>query len=502
MPDTPPATPPSSPPKRKGRRKAASPARLLPKGKASGLIEGKLADTLIGEGKRPAVDPVREYIAGGGGSLPLVSQQVLGRGVDDLARDLGMHVYEAMLNDSTVSAALHILITGVLSGEFQLLPALRAEDTEAVAPGSARAANLALAKEIADFCKRNVDRLEFPVKTLCYELLHAMVFGVKLAEKVYEPGAGDDAGRLMLKTIRVKRNASWNFVVAPTGDVVAIQALTFDAGLRDLPPEKFLIVKWMPRDGDPRGRSVLRTAYNAWNLKINLFPRYFKYLDKFASPTIVGVAAPDARDEPELDDNGRPTGRDLTPTEAMAQMLSRLEGGSYAALPPGSTLHTLRPAGNGAAFLQAFDFFKTEIVESILFNARQIMQAKHSSKADVSTGQDTVGQILLYGRETLEDAFHTQLFRQLVALNWGEAIADLYTPHVSLGSVEHQDVSKVAIAYAQLGYQIDPATQSPTIDAQLNLPVRRPTAVDVGESDGNPAEFASGALMGPPALSP
>jgi hypothetical protein len=462
---------------------------------AKAFLEAPVPDVLLEQGRRPKVDPAREYVAGGGGGFPLVGQQVLAKGVDDLSRDLGLNVYEAMLHDSTVASAVAILITGVLSGEFQLLPAIRADATEIVAPGSDRERDINLAQEIRDFCQRNIDRLNQPIKMICHELLYAMVLGCKLAEKVFEQGEGEDADKLVLKIVRTKRNAAWEFVVEPTGDVVAIRAMTFDLGQRDLPPEKFLIVSWMPRDGDPRGRSILRPAYNGWNLKINLFKHYNKYLEKFGCPTIIGVTSPDARDEVELTDNGVPTGRMITPTEAMAQMLARLDGGSYAAVPYGASIHPIQPNNNGNAFLQAFQLFKTEILEAILITSRSVMPARHSSKADSETAQDTVGQILLYGREMLEDVFHDQLFWQLVMINYGKDKADLYTPHVSLGAVEHQDIATVAVAYHAIGYAIDPM-QLPAIDAKLGLPVRKPSELTIEEADGNPVGFSGNGAHG------
>jgi hypothetical protein len=461
------------------------------------FLEAPVPDVLLEQGRRPKVDSTREYVAGGGGGFPLVGQQVLAKGVDDLSRDLGLNVYEAMLHDSTVASAVAILITGVLSGEFQLLPAIRADATEIVAPGSDRERDINLAQEIRDFCQRNIDRLNQPIKMICHELLYSMVLGCKLAEKVFEQGEGEDADKLVLKIVRTKRNAAWEFVVEPTGDVVAIRAMTFDLGQRDLPPEKFLIVSWMPRDGDPRGRSILRPAYNGWNLKINLFKHYNKYLEKFGCPTIIGVCSPEARDEAELTDNGVATGRLITPTEAMAQMLARLDGGSYAAVPFGASIHPIQPNNNGNAFLQAFQLFKTEILEAILITSRSVMPARHSSKADSETAQDTVGQILLYGREMLEDVFHDQLFWQLIMINYGKDKADLYTPHVSLGAVEHQDIATVAVAYHAIGYAIDPM-QLPAIDAKLGLPVRKPSEQTLEDVDGNPVGFSASGSDGVP----
>lgn len=442
------------------------------------ILTAPIPDVLLGGGARPSVDPTREYLASGGSSFPLVGQLLLSRGCDDLTRDLGPRIYEIMLNDPTVASGFGTLVTGILEGEFQILPAVRPEEGEEVAEGSDRAGEIALSADVAAYLKRQVDRLNRPVKEIAREFLMGMAYGVKLAEITLGPGDGEDSGSLVLNSIRFKRNQSWAFVIDPFGNVVAVRGLVVGATIQDLPPEKFMIFAWMPQDNDPRGHSILRAAYNGWNLKINTWPKFYRYLEKFSVPTVVGTAAEDAPDEPELDERGLPTGRDLTPTEAMGQMLARLESGSWAAVRAGSTVQALQVPANSGVFDMAFRLLRQEILEGILLSARATMEAKHGSRADTDSAKDTVGQLIYFGRETLENLFEDQLFHRLTELRWGKAIADRHTSECSLGRGESRDVEKTITAYVAAGYQIEPAKHAPVIDTLIGLPARETQAVE------------------------
>lgn len=466
------------------------PAGAKPKkAPASTKIVGPIPDTLQGGGQLPRADATQEYLASGGSAFPLVGQVILSHTVDDLTRDLGIQVYEIMLNDPTVASACNVLWTGILAGEFQILPAVRpGDEQELAAPGEkpktpervqtrkrfkgkAGEKDYALAHEIAEFCRRQVDRQERPIKQITMEFLEGMAVGTKLAEKVYDQGTGEDEGKVVLKRVRHKRNAAWAFVINPYGDIVAIQGLVVGGQIENLPPQKFMLFAWLPQNGDPRGRSILRPAYNGWNLKINTWPKYLKYLDIFGSPTIVGIAAPDAPNEPELDSIGNPTGKQFTPTQAMFSQLQRMGSASVAAIRAGSDVKFIQAVGNGEAFKNAFDLFKHEILEGILLSARATKEAKYGSKKDSESALDVVAKLIEFGRGTAEQMWEDQCFHQLVEMNWGKEVADLYTPNVSFGEVEQQDVADVAEAYSKLGYQLSPA-QWPTVDAKLGMPVR------------------------------
>lgn len=424
-----------------------------------------------GNGK---VDLGRDYVAGGQATYsPLGGQVELSKIIDDLQRDLGINVYDAMLLDATVFGAFMLLACGILAGTPRLTPAVVADPGET--PDSKRQAELDAAVECRDLCQRSLDRLNKPVKALALEFLYAIVYCCKLAEIVCE---STDEDAVALKAIRVKPNASWAFVVNGAGDVIAVRCNTLDGGLADLPPEKFCWFAWLARDGDPRGRSQLRSAYNGWNLKTNLWPRYFKYLDKFGSPQIIGIAAPDAPDEVDTDVNGNEVVNTfITPTEALLKAIVRMEGGGGAAFRAGTQVTTIQASGSGEAFAAAFDRLDLEITKAILTSPRAMLEAQHGSKADSENANDNLGQLQKHGRESLSRMFEDHLFHRLILWNRGKADADKYTPTLEFGPEDSDEATKLMPALVPAGYQIHPS-QIPYWDAKLGAPPRPREAVE------------------------
>ena len=69
--------------------------------------------------------------------------------VDDLSRDFGDDIYERMLLDPQVDSCLDVLINGALAEELQITAAVKEGEPEHDQ-----------AAEIADFCRRNLERLD------------------------------------------------------------------------------------------------------------------------------------------------------------------------------------------------------------------------------------------------------------------------------------------------------------------------------------------------------
>ena len=438
------------------------------------VIEGPIPDHLLGGGEKPRLDATSEYMAGGGPGFPLTGQLILSKSIDDLTRDLGHRVYEQMLMDPTVASAFFSLVTGILNGRFQILPRFSASPGEVVPKGSQRETDIRESQLAADFINRMIARLPRPIKETSFEMLYSMAYGSKLAEKVFEEGDGQDANRVVLKRLRCKRNDAWQMVITPFGDLVAFRGLIIGGGLVDMPPQKFMCLTWMPQDSDPRGHSILRPAYNGWNLKINTWAKLYTYLDRFGTPFIIGTAAENAPDEQLYNDNGTPTGTVGTPTQAMAQMLGRLTGGSYAAVRAGSKVDLYQPTTNGEAFMRAIDLYKHEILEGILMTARASLEAEHGSKTDTDQAEHLVARLIAYGREQLDFMYEKQLFHHLLEINNDKAYADAYTPIASHGEVEKKDIAKIISAYTQAGWQADPG-QYPHMDLTVGFPPRRLT---------------------------
>src|SRR5262249_7983539 len=150
-----------------------------------------------------------------------------------------------------------------------------------------------------------------------------------------------------------------------------------------------------PRNSDPRGTSLLRSAYKPWWQKQQLWPEYLKYLTQFASPIVVGIASPLAGNIP-AGPNGPPppplpppVGRSAAlataaQTDAVAKLLAALQGirnGGVIALPTGSSVSVDRAAGNGEAFLKGFDLLDRQITTAILNQTLATMEGEHMARA-------------------------------------------------------------------------------------------------------------------------
>ncbi len=438
------------------------------------MLEGPIDDTLYLGGARPKADARDDYLAGGSVGFPLTGQVELSRACDDISRDLGFEVYDAMMQDPTCASAVFVVVSAALGGKFSVVPRYDVdpgESLEGLAPQERL--DIENAAWASSFLERQFLRQRKPFKSTAFEMLYdGLAHGTKLAEIVLEEGTGDDAGLACLKRLRVKRHKAWAYVVDPYGDVVAIRGTTEGGNIVDLPPQKFMTFVWMPHDDDPRGRSLLRPAYNGWNLKLNSWKKLYTYLDRFGNPITVGTVAPDAPDEAEVNSSGVETGNTVTATQAMGSQLNRLEGGSWIALRAGATVNIYGPAGNGEAFLSAIQMFKREILEGILMTARATLEAEHGSKADSQEAGHVVAHLIAMVRETYEATLDRDLCHFLLEINRGKEFADRYCPHSSFGAVSDEDVAAVMAGFVAAGWVLDPG-HFPHVDARFNLVPRK-----------------------------
>ena len=106
-------------------------------------------------------------------------------------------------------------------------------------------------------------------------------------------------------------------------------------------------------------------------------------------------------------------------------------------------MYTIPPQGAGEVFHNAVDLFNREIVHGILFQTRATTEAQHGSKADSQTGQDIFGLLVDAGRQMLGATLREDAFRHLIALNFGQDVADEFTPLVTFGTKEEDKVGPV-----------------------------------------------------------
>jgi len=481
----------------------ATPTSTLPAGSVKALGHGVTVGEPTPIPNRPAVaDPTKEYVSGGALSWLSAFLRVLPDFIDDVSRDFGDDIYERMLHDPQCASAINTIKHGILANPLSL-PAVAANGEEPTPQ----------AAEIAAFCARVLDTLETPLHDVLWNLLDALAYGSKVAEKVYAPGTEEDAGRLVLARLKVKPRRATAFVVDAFGNIAGLMGLipgvswtTMTQNIFSgadpklvpnyLPRDKFVILTCRQTDSDPHGQSLLRPAYYAWYMKTQVAPEYLKYLTLYAVGILVGTTAPESfADTPAFQADGvtpvlDSTGNQvyLTPQQTMLKNLLGLHNGTAIVLPAGALLDTLKPAGDGKPFLDANDFFDRQIEKAITGQTLATSEAQHDTRAASQTHQDVLGGLTGYGRSIVETMLYRDVLCPLVAINYGEGSVAL-TPRPVLSDVEQQDTVALWGAVGALntsGY-LDPS-QKIALDAQVGLPERSPDSVarEVERQDAPP----------------
>lgn len=398
-----------------------------------------------------------------------------------------IRVVRQMLADPKVSSTLDSLKMGILSDGIQVTPAIipqfdSEDETEFDSIGRDDAEN---AFEAAEFVCRCIDRItnSFPMETFCWQLLDAIIYGVKLGEKVCEIAeSGDDAGKLVISKIKIKSQLSWSFIRDGFGNLLGISGgISTQVGkFSAIPRDKFIVLTCDPEQDDPRGRTVLVRIYDSFYAKYQTLIRYATYLKKFAAPFIVGSVGENEQVQPVRDSvSGKTTTSSTTPVKAMSTALAGVESCSFIAIAYGAKVDLKFPTGNGEAFLAALGYHDKQIVSGMLHTARATEESQFGSRADSETAQDDKGVLIRYYKNLLARCVREDIARFLLEKNKGKDYADKYTPIISFGLTEHQDFSRNAGAVAKLWMSnfLD-ESQRPKLCTFLGLPLPKPRKVD------------------------
>lgn len=116
------------------------------------------------------------------------------------------------------------------------------------------------------------------------DMLSSFEYGFSLSEPVYELGT-DNLYRY--KSINVRPPHSFRFDLDRYGRVQEIIQSTDQAELK-FKPTKFLHHVYQQEFGNPYGKSDLKAAHPAWAAKKFFMRMYAIYVERFASPTVVG----------------------------------------------------------------------------------------------------------------------------------------------------------------------------------------------------------------------
>jgi len=416
----------------------------------------------------------------------LQADRALPRTIDDAERDFGSDIYDRMANDAILGGAEAYLKVLTLSVDLHIAPCI--EEPRPHEPNHLHEA-YGKAVQAAEFCRAFVDRLAItdrPIRKVLWDMLDAVRKGHRLAEIDAEiVSEGMLRGRLVPKSIRPKPRQNYAFVldeyntfrgviaVVPGVSTALRSGIVY--GLDQIPnaiaPSKLMILTMGDRDGDPRGQSWFRRAYDPWYRKQIVKPEAVKTAVQFGGGMITAIAPQDIN---QVNVQDPVTGQMVHIQAAIQSILQQLSNGGTATFPGGTQIQVHRPDSNGQYFEDFFDRCDREMVTTFLLSGRAMLEARHGSKADTGASQDVVDDLVQYIRRELCDMLSHRLFRPFVEMNFGSDFAERFTPKATMLKMSRPDFAINATAVAALvsaGY-IDPS-QLPDIDREiLGLPER------------------------------
>ena len=403
---------------------------------------------------------------------------------DDLERDFGFDIYEKMMHDYAISSSVDALREHVVSSSPKLVGRVR--PPLVTRPDPAKQKEFEESEKCKEWWEKCLKRFKRPISTTLANYVDAVMLGNKVGEIVVKL----DKGLYCPTAIKIKPRRSYAFVVDSYMNVVGLVGATEESfGTVQLstlgvdtkliePIEKFLVFTFDPENEDPRGSSLGRSIYNMWYLKQRVFPIWFKYLDKWGSPSLIGtVGSSDQIDDAiigsdgtvEMDDDGNAV--TVSRTQQMLWKLVEFAANTALVLDQGDTVEVLAPPNSGSTFTDFVDFCDRCMTRGILKSVRATMESEYGSRADSASGENVLSRFAARIRVELEHMFYIGFLYYITALNWGEEYADKYCPVLMLNSSSVGDI----VAYGNMVANLKQAgivgpSQYPELWALLDLP--------------------------------
>jgi hypothetical protein len=416
---------------------------------------------------------------------------------DSIQTDFGSDIWEQMMLDAQVRATVNVLKASVLEDGITLTSPIEDKDDD----GYEQAAQL-----VAD-AERMFDEMNSPLDAVLWDMGDAVALGNRVAELVFDLDTTPSGKQqYTLQNMAVKPRESVAFVVDAYLNVLGIlgripgQPFGVQQGmlLADiehtpnlLPRSKFAVLTFRPRDGDPRGTSVLRPCFSVWQAKTQLQREWLKYLAQFATPSLVGFTAegsqpyplPDATGVPMVDAHGNVVLR--YPEQDMVSALQDFANGTVTAFAYGAKVQPIEMTGDGAAFLNAFQFLDMQITKAVLHQTLATEEGQHQSRAASSTHKDILDTVVHQAKRPIERMLSRDVLRTWMRLNGNEKLLPLM-PKITLGTAETEDKASLWMALSRLyaSGAVHPS-QFAELDRMVGLPERTPpdaTGIPVKET--------------------
>jgi hypothetical protein len=191
--------------------------------------------------------------------------------------------------------------------------------------------------------------------------------------------------------------------------------------------------------------------------------------------SLFGTTPEDVPSDLAADDLGNAAaGATDSPQDKLLRVLKALRNGYVAVGPDGTKVQVIQASGTGTAFTAAFDFWDKQIAKAVLGQTLATEEGQHQARAAAQVHKDVLDIVLKHVRRAVAVMIRNDVLFHLVANNYGEEDARLYTPKVFVGPESDDDWSSDVAGVSQLvtaaGGQFVKPDQYPYLWKKLGLP--------------------------------
>lgn len=262
--------------------------------------------------------------------------------------------------------------------------------------------------EVKEFIQDNFENIGASMDSYFEDILRNILtsydYGFSLSEPIFEIVEG----KYRLKSIVVRPPHTFEFNIDDKGNVLKVVQYT-STGPKPFSPDIFLHYANGKEFSNPYGSSDLRPAYQPYKAKKFIERMYARYIERFASPTVVGKYPPS-----------------FEPGEIQEfyEHLNKIQNSTSIVIPDGTTVDFIEANNNGGdTFITAINHYNMMIARSVL-----IPDLMGISGGEIKGGAYALGkeqfkmflETIKKDRKNLERKITQRIVVPLVKLNFGD----------------------------------------------------------------------------------
>lgn len=323
-----------------------------------------------------------------------------------LSKGTGVKIYQDMIRDPYVKAAISLKKISVSRLPMRILPASEDEKDQ----------------EIAKFVEMNLEKMETTIDTLLWGVMNCVDVGYSIGEMNYRiVETGDFKGKIAMKSVKSKDPYVFVFRIDEYGNIAAIvqriggfiseagaqyKAGSLNMGQNEFPPDKFLIASFQPLYANPYGQSDLRSAYRAFFIKDWAWKFRAIFMEKWGMPPIIGTF---------------PNGTTEQRRQKLEEVLESIQNETVITIPEDLKVEILRIASEGRTteYERAIADLNKEILIGIMGSFLWAEEGKRTGARAQGQVHFQVSKLFVEHLATIiEDVLNRQLVKRIVDMNY------------------------------------------------------------------------------------